>query len=111
MGLWFALLILVVLAAPLARAIWRSNELFCVEVTRGKPRVVRGRCPQRLLDDLADVLGRPRVERARLRVVVEDGLPRLIVALGNLSDAQAQQLRNVLGTYRAQEIRAGRRPR
>ena len=111
MGFWIGLLILAVLAAPLARAIWRSNELFCIDVIAGKPRVVRGRLPQRLLDDLSDVLGRPQVKQARLRVVVEDGLPRLIVAQGDLPDGQLQQLRNVVGTYRTQEIRAGRRPR
>lgn len=111
MGLWVGLVILAVLAAPLARAIWLSNELFCLDVSNGKPRFVRGRLPQRLLDDLGEVLRRPPVARARLRVVVRDGMARLFVASGRVPEGQLQQLRNVLGTFRTQEIRAGGRPR
>ncbi len=108
---WVGLAILLLLAVPLALAISRANELFCLEVRAGAPRLVRGRIPQRLLNDLADVLARPRVDHARLRAVVEDGRARLLVATGSLPESQLQRLRNVLGTYRVQEIRAGAKPK
>jgi len=105
------LLILVVLAVPLGWAIYRSNELFCVDVVAGKARLVRGRVPQRLFDDVVEVVKTPRVDAARIRVVTEDGHPRVMVAKGNVSEGQLQQLRNVVGTFRIAEIRAGRRAR
>jgi hypothetical protein len=111
MGLIVGLVILVVLGLPLAIAIARANELFMVEVSNGAPRLVRGRLPQRLLDDLSDVVSRPKISRARLRVVSEEGRPRLIVASGELSDGQVQRLRNVVGMYRVQEIKSGGRRR
>ena len=82
MNLFVGLAILAVLAIPLAVAIWRSNELFCLEVDGGRVRFVRGRIPQRLLDDLADVLRRPPVSHARLRAVSEDRRPRIVVSSG-----------------------------
>jgi Protein of unknown function (DUF3634) len=107
MGLVVGLLILFVLALPLALAIARANELFVVEVDNGTPHLLRGRLPQRLLNDLSDVTARPKIAHAKLRVVSEDGRPRLIVASGDLSDGQIQQLRNVVGMYRVQEIKSG----
>jgi hypothetical protein len=111
MGLAIGLAILVVLAIPLAISISRANELFCIEVDAGKPRFVRGRIPQRLLSEITDVVRRPRVERAKIRVVTEDGHPRVVLDAGNVSEGQMQQLRNVVGTFRVAEIRAGKRPR
>ena len=111
MNLFVGLAILAVLAIPLAVAIWRSNELFCLEVVGGRMRFVRGRIPQRLLDDLADVLRRPPVSHARLRAVSEDRRPRIVVSSGNVGEGQLQQLRNVLGTWELAKIRAGGKPR
>lgn len=111
MEIWFGLLILLVLGVPLARAILRHNELFCVELRGGGLSVVRGRLPQRLFDELFDVLRRGRVRDARLKVVTEEGHPRLMVVGGDIPDDTLQALRNVVGTYRAQQIRAGRRVR
>ena len=111
MNLFVGLAILAVLAIPLAVAIWRSNELFCLEVDGRRVRFVRGRIPQRLLDDLADVLRRPPVSHARLRAVSEDRRPRIVVSSGNVGEGQLQQLRNVLGTWELAKIRAGGKPR
>jgi hypothetical protein len=97
-------LILVVLAIPLAIAILRSNEVVVLDVDDGRIHVRRGRIPQRMVSDLADVTTRPKIARATLKIVAEDGRPRLI-AQGEMSDAQLQQLRNVVGLYRLPEIR------
>lgn len=103
------LIIALILAIPLAIAIRRSNELFVLELVNGKVRVVRGRLPQRLLDDLVDVLERAKGESARIRVVVEDQRARVVVGGGNLSETRLQQVRNVVGTYKLAQIKAGGR--
>jgi hypothetical protein len=98
------LAILIVLAIPLAMAIARSNELVVIDVERGKTRVRRGRIPQRLLSEIADVLRRPKPARAVVRIVAERGQPRVLVT-GGLRAAQLQQLRNVVGRFQLAEIR------
>jgi hypothetical protein len=67
--------------------------------------------PQRLFDDVMDVVKKPRIAEARIRVISEDGHPRVVVVKGAVSDGQLQQLRNVVGAFRVAEIRAGRRSR
>ncbi len=104
MNLLVALSILLVLAIPLAVAISRSNEVTVLDVEAGSIRVRRGRIPQRLLNELADVVRRPKVVRAVVRIVAEGGHPR-VIASGDLGEAQLQQLRNVVGTFRLAEIR------
>ncbi len=111
MELLVGLAIFLLLGIPFAMALRRSNELFCVDVADKKVRVVRGRLPQRLLDDLSDVFARAPGERARIRVVVEDGRARVVVAGGRLSETRLQQTRNVVGTYHVAKIRAGGRTR
>lgn len=105
------LVILALLAAPLIVAIKRSNELFVIDVEAGVPRAVRGRLPQRLLDDLADVVRRPRLASARFKVIAEDRRARLVVVRGEIPPTQLQQLRNVVGTFPLAAIRAGGRVR
>lgn len=104
-----ALVIALLLTIPLAIAIRRSNELFVLDVVDGKVHLVRGRLPQRLLDDLVDVLERAKRESARIRVVVEDQRARVIVSGGSLSETRLQQVRNVVGTYKLAQIKAGGR--
>ena len=96
------------LSAPLTLAVVRANELFFVRITNGRMAVRRGRIPQRLLDDMGDVL--QSVERATLRGVVEGGRPRLY-ADGELGPDQKQRLRNVIGTWSTAQIRAAPRRR
>jgi hypothetical protein len=89
----------VVLAACVA--LWlaaRAAITVCVvEVHGGKVAVTRGGIAPRILADLGDVVARPRVARATLRVVKDSGLARL-EATGDLTADQVQQLRNVIGS-------------
>ena len=107
MTAWLGLVILALLATPLIIAIARSNELFVIDVVDGVPRALRVRMPQLLLDDLGDVVRRPRLPAARFKVVVEDRRARLVVVRGEIPATQLQQLRNVVGTYPVAAIRAG----
>jgi hypothetical protein len=101
--------LLVLLTLPLAFGIYRSNELFVVEVRAGHARHSRGRLPNRLLQDIADIVARPPAH-GTLRALRESGHARL-VARGRFEPAQLQQVRNVLGTYRLAQIVAGKPPR
>jgi Protein of unknown function (DUF3634) len=99
------LLLLALILVPLAVALSRANELFCLRFERGGLRVVRGRIPQRLLSDLGDILRDPPPERAVLRGVVEDLRP-VIHARGPLTEAQRQRIRNVVSTWPLARIRS-----
>ena len=109
MPLLLGLLILALLCVPLIISIRRSTELFVLRVRKGRVHFVRGRIPRALLEDIGDVVRRPRVVSAELRVVREGGRPRLL-ARGQLDEGQTQRLRNVLGRWQVAQIRAGRRP-
>lgn len=88
-----------VLAAVVA--LWasaRAAVTICVlEVTAGKVHVARGGIAPRVLADIEDVVARPRIERATLRIVRDRNHGRLEVR-GSVSDTQQQRLRNVLGS-------------
>lgn len=108
MWLVVGLLILALFSLPLGLALARSTELFVLKVERGRARVQRGALPQALLDDINDVVAKPRVQRARIRVVTEDQKPRVLPD-PNIGGAQMQRLRNVVGLYPIARIRAARR--
>jgi len=108
-ALLFGLLLLLLLSIPLAISLGRASELFCVTVRNGKATFRRGRVPQRLLDDISDVVKKPRVKKATIRVVKERGRPRAIIS-GEVSDATRQRLRNVVGTFSTAKLEAGGRP-
>lgn len=95
---------------PLIISIRRATELFVIKVREGEAHFFRGRIPQSLLDEIADVVRSPRVAEAELRVVRRDGKPELS-ARGALGPDQVQRLRNVLGRYSVQRIAAGGRRR
>ncbi|HMJ56007.1 MAG TPA: DUF3634 family protein [Polyangiaceae bacterium] len=103
-------LVALLASAPLVLALVRANELFFVRVRDGKVRIVRGRVPARLFDDLADVVQKPAVTHADLRAVNEGGRPRLY-AEGELSPEHKQRLRNVIGAFTVQQIRTAPRRR
>jgi hypothetical protein len=105
----FALLLLL-LTAPLVVALLRANELFCLRLGGGRIRIARGRLPQRLLDDLRDVLRDAPAARGTLRGVSEGGRVQLY-ADADLSDAQRQRLRNVIGQWSVTQVRNAPRPR
>ena len=98
----------VVASIPLTLALVRANELFFLRIRDGRISIRRGRIPQRLLDDMTDVVR--QVESASLRGVVEGGRPRLY-AEGELGPEQKQRLRNLIGTWSTAQIRQAPRPR
>jgi len=101
-------LVFAALCMPLVLAIIRANELFFLRVEGGKVGIARGRIPQRLLDDIGEIVA--GVTNATLRGVIEGGRPRLY-AEGDLGVDHKQRLRNVLGTWSAAQIRQAPRPR
>lgn len=103
------ILALSLLVIPLAISIRRSTELFRVRVRDGKARFVRGRMPQSLLTDLEDIVQSPPIERAELWAVLRSGRAQLETR-GAIGAEQRQRLRNVVGMYSLQRIRAGARP-
>lgn len=79
--------------------IWigRANEVAMVSVRDGRVLLVRGRLPPSLLNGIADVVRRARIERATIRIVKERGGARLLSR--GLDDGLEQRLRNTLGTH------------
>ena len=103
-------LLLLLFTAPLVVALLRANERFCLRLRGGRLRIARGRIPQRLLDDIGDVVGDPPGAEGTLRGVSEDGRVRLY-AEADLSEAQRQRLRNVLGQWSVTQVRNAPRAR
>jgi hypothetical protein len=81
----------------LALAARRAVTLCVVEVRDGRIQVTHGGIAPRLLADIGDVLASPRVMSATLRIVRSQGSASL-TASGDLSDAQLQRIRNVIGS-------------
>jgi len=98
-------LLLVDILVPLVVALLRANELFCLRFEGGALRVVRGRIPQRLLNDLGDILRDPPPKLAVLRGVIEDRRP-VVHARGPLTEAQRQRIRNVVSAWPLARIRS-----
>lgn len=107
---WLVLGVLALALLPLIVSIRRGTELFLIKVRDGEAIFSRGRMPQSLLDDIGDIVGSPRIERAELQAVRRGGQPELVVR-GDVSPDQRQRLRNVLGRYSVQRIAAGGGPR
>lgn len=105
-----ALTVLALLTWWLGFSIYRSNELFRLELRAGELRLRRGRIPPSLLADFRDVLRRTTARRAQIRAVSADGMARLETR-GKLSADELQRLRNLLGTHSLAKLRAGRRAR
>ncbi len=103
MPLAFSLLLLL-LAIPLVVSLMRANELFCLKIRDGKLRVARGKIPPALLGDLSDIVKNPPLPEGTLRGVVEDRLVR-IYADAELSEAQRQQIRNVVSAWPVAKVR------
>jgi hypothetical protein len=97
-------LLLLLLAIPLVVSLMRANELFCLKIQGGKLRVARGRIPPALLGDLSDILRHPAPPEGTLRGVVEDRLVRIYADVA-LSEAQRQQIRNVVSAWPVAKVR------
>jgi hypothetical protein len=100
------LLLIALIGPPLVVAFARMGELFVLRVRGGKVLVVRGRIPQRLLDDIRDVVRSSRVGDGVLRCVVEDGRAAIRASNDRLTSAAQQQLRNTLGMWPVVKIRS-----
>jgi hypothetical protein len=106
--MWFVAVVLLLLLSPLVIAVMRANELFVVRIHEGHARLVRGRIPPRLLDDLGDVVR--GVPSGRLHCLSESGKPALYT-VGEFDAAERQRLRNLVGTWTVAQIRSGARKR
>lgn len=91
--------------ALVAWLVWRRlNEVFCLSIREGRVLVVRGRAPQRLVNEVAAVVRLSRVRRGTIRGVKGERGVRL--ACSGIDDGTAQRLRNVLGTMPIAQLRA-----
>jgi hypothetical protein len=98
MDVVLAMVVATVIALALLWFGARSAITICVaEVRDGKILVTHGGVAPRVLADVADVVARPRVERAKLRIVRARGRAEIEFE-GDLSAAQVQQVRNVIGS-------------
>jgi hypothetical protein len=79
-----------------------------LEVRDGKVQVTRGGLAPRVLDDLRDVVARPKIKSATLLVVRAKDHARLEVN-GNVPEAQVQRMRNVVGTVKLGQLSNARR--
>jgi hypothetical protein len=71
--------------------------LAIVEVRDGKLELTHGDLAPRVVADLRDVVRKPRVAQGTIRVVRHRDRAS-VQARGDFTDAQVQQLRNVVGT-------------
>jgi uncharacterized protein DUF3634 len=105
------LLLLAILTIPLGVAMSRANELFVLRVRSGAVRIARGRIPQRLLDDISDVVKGTGAADADIRAVVEGGRPAVYAFGRDLPQHLRQRLRNVISPWQVSQIRTAPRPR
>ena len=110
MNLLLMLLAVSLLLLPLVISIRRSTELFRLRVRGGRAEFIRGRIPQGLLDDFNDVVSSPPLEHVEIWAVPGAGKAELMTK-GEVHRDQLQRLRNTLGTYTLQRIKAGGRRR
>ncbi len=102
---------LFILFLVLASLLWfwglkRAGTLFVLVVREGRIARSRGRIPPRLMAEIADIVDRAGVTRARIRGVVREGRPVLLFE-GEMDPSAAQQMRNVMGQFTAGQIRSG----
>jgi len=92
---------MVAATAVAATLLWfaarRAITVCVAEVRDGRVSVTHGGIAPRILADIADVMARPRVDRATLRIVRASGLAEVAIE-GDLNDNQIQQVRNVVGS-------------
>jgi hypothetical protein len=84
-------LLLVWLASRAAITVCLAN------VDDGHLKIVKGGLAPRVLADLRDIALRPRVSSGTIRIVRAKDRARVEIA-GEFTDAQRQQIRNVVGT-------------
>ena len=107
-------IVFVGVAVVAAVSLWiaaRAALTVCVlTVSDGKIALRRGAIAPRILADLEDVMERPAVSRATLRIVRDAGYARLEIE-GSVTEGQRQRLRNVIGSLPLAKLSNGRRRR
>lgn len=86
----------------------RAAILFEIVIADGAVKSVRGRMPARLKRDLNDIVERNRPPRGTVRARVRDGAPYLVFS-GDIGEATAQQMRNVVGQFTLRQIQSENR--
>ena len=99
--------------AVLLLLVWASSRnaitIAVAEVQDGKLEVTRGGLSPRVVGDLRDVVSRPKVKSATLRILRQKDRARIEIH-GDISEQQVQRLRNVVGNVPvAQLVKASRK--
>jgi hypothetical protein len=99
--------------AALLLLVWRASRnaitIAVAEVREGKLEVTRGGLSPRVVGDLRDVVSRPKVKSATLRIVRQKDRARIEVH-GDVAEPQMQRLRNVVGNVPVTQLmKAARR--
>ena len=79
-------------------------------VSRGELRVRHGDLAPRILQDLRDITARPKVMRGEIRITRSRGMAEVALR-GPFSAAQAQQVRNVVGSVPLARLASARASR
>jgi hypothetical protein len=92
--------------------VWANSRaaitIAVAEIDDGRLTVTRGALSSRVLQDLRDVVSRPRVKHATVRILRAKDRARLEVE-GDVPEQQLQRLRNIVGNVPvAQLARSGR---
>jgi len=103
----FVALVLFAAVGLVMAASWSATRLCVLEVEQGAVSVKSGGVAPGILSDIADVVQRPKVRRATLRISRRGGQAELRVT-GDVSEAQKQQLRNVVGRVPLAKLRNAR---
>ncbi len=102
----FTALFLIALAGGAWYA-WRSRELFCLSVRRGRLLVVRGRVPGGFLHEASLTVKHPPVRYATIRALRGEHGAQLSFS-GALDEGRRQRLRNIFALYPASQLRAAK---
>ncbi len=96
-----SLFIIAALGASVLAALYiaarRAITIAELSVERGVVRVVRGGIAPPILADLRDVASRPPIAKLRVRILRSSGRAEVELA-GEVSEPQAQRIRNVIGS-------------
>jgi hypothetical protein len=108
--------LIITLAAIVLPLLWltvlaRQNlRLFSIVVESGRVTQVRGRLPQRLFDDILDVIAREKPSQLRLVCRIEGG--QAVLDFSEATDPGLRQVfRNLVGEYPALRLKQASRVR
>ena len=94
------------LAVAIVVAIWlftRTGELFVVSVRNGVVLLVRGRIPNGMMADFAEVVRRPPIRRGTIRAIKTEHGSRL--SFSGIDESREQRMRNIFALYPASQLR------